>query len=126
MRTRSAQSRCGCAPAALRSAGMDADSKKPRKEAGRSPLPEKRLRSHRAGRVKSSEARIPAGRVYTNDAASFAAPNRKFMLDNLTERLGRIIKGLRGEARLTDANIQEALREVRMVLLEADVALPVV
>ncbi|TMH06671.1 MAG: signal recognition particle protein [Betaproteobacteria bacterium] len=48
------------------------------------------------------------------------------MLDNLTERLGRIIKGLRGEARLTDANIQEALREVRMVLLEADVALPVV
>ena len=48
------------------------------------------------------------------------------MLDNLTERLGRIAKTLRGEARLTDANIQEALREVRMALLEADVALPVV
>src|SRR6202049_5366481 len=48
------------------------------------------------------------------------------MLDNLTQRLGRIIKELRGEARLTDANIQEALREVRMALLEADVALPVV
>ena len=48
------------------------------------------------------------------------------MLDNLTQRLGRIIKELRGEARLTDANIQEALREVRVVLLEADVALPVV
>src|SRR5438552_366177 len=48
------------------------------------------------------------------------------MLDNLTERLGRIVKRLRGEARLTDAYIQEALREVRMVLLEADVALPVV
>ncbi len=48
------------------------------------------------------------------------------MLDNLTLRLGRIIKELRGQARLTDANIQDALREVRMVLLEADVALPVV
>ncbi|HEY7945097.1 MAG: signal recognition particle protein [Burkholderiales bacterium] len=48
------------------------------------------------------------------------------MLDNLTQRLGRVIKSLRGEARLTDANIQEALREVRMALLEADVALPVV
>ncbi len=48
------------------------------------------------------------------------------MLDNLTERLGRVVKTLRGEARLTDANIQEALREVRMALLEADVALPVV
>ena len=35
-------------------------------------------------------------------------------------------KQLRGEARLTDANIQDALREVRMALLEADVALPVV
>ncbi len=48
------------------------------------------------------------------------------MFDNLTQRLGRVMKGLRGEARLTDANIQEALREVRMALLEADVALPVV
>jgi signal recognition particle subunit SRP54 len=48
------------------------------------------------------------------------------MLDNLTERLGRVAKTLRGEARLSDANIQEALREVRMALLEADVALPVV
>ena len=48
------------------------------------------------------------------------------MLENLTERLGRVVKSLRGEARLTDANIDEALREVRMALLEADVALPVV
>jgi signal recognition particle subunit SRP54 len=48
------------------------------------------------------------------------------MLDNLTQRLGHVIRTLRGEARLTDANIQEALREVRMALLEADVALPVV
>jgi len=48
------------------------------------------------------------------------------MLDNLTQRLGRVVKTLRGEARLTDANIDAALREVRMALLEADVALPVV
>ncbi len=48
------------------------------------------------------------------------------MLDNLTNRLARIVKTIRGEARLTEANVQEALREVRMALLEADVALPVV
>jgi signal recognition particle subunit SRP54 len=48
------------------------------------------------------------------------------VLENLTERLSRIAKAMRGEARLTEANIQEALREVRMALLEADVALPVV
>src|SRR5688572_1545495 len=48
------------------------------------------------------------------------------MLDNLTARLARIVKTIRGEARLTEANIQEALREVRIALLEADVALPVV
>jgi signal recognition particle subunit SRP54 len=48
------------------------------------------------------------------------------MLDNLTTRLARIVKTIRGEARLTEANIQEALREVRVALLEADVALPVV
>ncbi len=48
------------------------------------------------------------------------------MLDNLTQRLGRVMKQLRGEARLTEANIQDALREVRLALLEADVALPVV
>jgi signal recognition particle subunit SRP54 len=48
------------------------------------------------------------------------------VLDNLTSRLARVVKTIRGEARLTDANIQEALREVRLALLEADVALPVV
>ncbi len=48
------------------------------------------------------------------------------MLENLTERLSRVVKTLRGEARLTDANIHDALREVRLALLEADVALPVV
>ncbi|MEP6679209.1 MAG: signal recognition particle receptor subunit alpha, partial [Betaproteobacteria bacterium] len=48
------------------------------------------------------------------------------MLDNLTARLGRVVKTLRGEARLTEDNIQDALREVRLALLEADVALAVV
>jgi len=48
------------------------------------------------------------------------------VLENLTGRLSRIAKTIRGEARLTEANIQEALRDVRMALLEADVALPVV
>jgi signal recognition particle subunit SRP54 len=48
------------------------------------------------------------------------------MLDNLTARLGRIVKTIRGEARLTESNIQDALREVRVALLEADCALPVV
>jgi signal recognition particle subunit SRP54 len=48
------------------------------------------------------------------------------MLDNLTQRFARVVKQLRGEARLTEANVAEALREVRMALLEADVALPVV
>ena len=48
------------------------------------------------------------------------------MFDTLTERLSRVVKTLRGEARLTDANIQDALREVRLALLDADVALSVV
>jgi signal recognition particle subunit SRP54 len=48
------------------------------------------------------------------------------VLDNLTQRLARVVKTIRGEARLTETNIQDALREVRMALLEADVALPVV
>jgi signal recognition particle subunit SRP54 len=54
------------------------------------------------------------------------APCSLPMLDNLTQRLARITKQIRGEARLTEANVAEALREVRMALLEADVALPVV
>lgn len=48
------------------------------------------------------------------------------MLDNLTQRLSSVIKTLRGQSRLTEANIQDALREVRVALLEADAALPVV
>ncbi|MFT6306488.1 MAG: signal recognition particle subunit SRP54, partial [Halioglobus sp.] len=48
------------------------------------------------------------------------------MFDNLSERLGRTIKNLRGQGRLSEENVKDTLREVRMALLEADVALPVV
>jgi len=48
------------------------------------------------------------------------------MLDNLTQRLAKVVKTIRGEARLTEANTSEMLREVRLALLEADVALPAV
>ena len=48
------------------------------------------------------------------------------MFDKLTERLQGVVDGLRGKGRLTDDNIADTLRQVRMALLEADVALPVV
>src|SRR6476660_6820108 len=48
------------------------------------------------------------------------------MFENLTDRLSGVMKTLRGQARLTESNVQDALREVRVALLEADVALPVV
>lgn len=48
------------------------------------------------------------------------------MFENLSDRLTRVVKNIKGEARITEANTQEMLREVRLALLEADVALPVV
>ncbi len=48
------------------------------------------------------------------------------MASALTEKLSRLVKQIRGQARITEANVQDMLREVRMALLEADVALPVV
>jgi signal recognition particle subunit SRP54 len=48
------------------------------------------------------------------------------MFDSLAERLGRAVDALRGRGRLTEENIAETLRQVRMALLEADVAVPVV
>ena len=48
------------------------------------------------------------------------------MFEQLSERLSHVVKMVRGQARLTEANIQEALRSIRVALLEADVALPVV
>ena len=48
------------------------------------------------------------------------------MFDNLTDRLSGTLKKLKGQGRLTEANVKDTMREVRMALLEADVALPVV
>jgi len=48
------------------------------------------------------------------------------MFEGLTERLSRTVRNVRGVGRLSESNIKDALREVRMALLEADVALPVV
>ncbi|MBD2860173.1 signal recognition particle protein [Spongiibacter sp. KMU-158] len=48
------------------------------------------------------------------------------MFESLTERLSQTLRHVTGQAKLTDDNIKEAMREVRMALLEADVALPVV
>ncbi|USD38381.1 signal recognition particle protein [Ferrimonas sp. SCSIO 43195] len=48
------------------------------------------------------------------------------MFQNLSERLGQTLKNISGRGRLTEDNIKDTLREVRMALLEADVALPVV
>ncbi len=48
------------------------------------------------------------------------------MLEQLTTKLARVVKTMRGQARLTEQNMQDMLREVRVALLEADVALPVV
>src|SRR5690606_33530915 len=57
---------------------------------------------------------------------SHAAAYNSPMFESLTQRLSGTIERLRGRGRLTESNISEALREVRIALLEADVALPVV
>ncbi len=48
------------------------------------------------------------------------------MASALSDKLSRLVKGIRGQSRITEANVSDMLREVRMALLEADVALPVV
>ena len=48
------------------------------------------------------------------------------MLNKLSDRLEQVVKSIRGQARLSEENIADALRQVRLALLEADVALPVV
>ena len=54
------------------------------------------------------------------------AYNRTPMFDQLTQRLGATLDALRGRRRITEENVADALRQVRVALLEADVALPVV
>src|SRR4051812_538364 len=56
-------------------------------------------------------------------AGSKASP---LMATALTEKFSRLVKTMSGQARITESNVQDMLREVRMALLEADVALPVV
>jgi signal recognition particle subunit SRP54 len=51
---------------------------------------------------------------------------RHLMASALSDRLSKLVKTMRGQARITESNVQDMLREVRMALLEADVALPVV
>ena len=53
-------------------------------------------------------------------------PRPMALFENLTARLSRTVDTLRGRGRITEENVGESLREVRMALLEADVALPVV
>ena len=48
------------------------------------------------------------------------------MFENLTQRLTKTLRNITGQGKLTEENIKDTLREVRMALLEADVALPVV
>src|SRR6267143_5914268 len=59
-------------------------------------------------------------------AADSITYNQVIMFDNLTARLGRAVESLRGKGRITEENASATLREVRVALLEADVALPVV
>ena len=51
---------------------------------------------------------------------------KPLMASSLTDRLSQLVKTMRGQARITESNVQDMLREIRMALLEADVALPVV
>ena len=64
----------------------------------------------------------------TPELAPNRSPTRRTptMASALTDKLSRLVKEIRGQARITESNVADMLREVRMALLEADVALPVV
>src|SRR6186997_2507471 len=65
--------------------------------------------------------------VHSLALVQFANSSRTiYMASALSDKLSRLAKEIRGQARITEANVQDMLREVRMALLEADVALPVV
>src|SRR5450432_2272638 len=89
-------------------------------------MPRPGTRRRPQGRVKSCSLSGNALECTSPEMRSPFPVDPPSMLDNLTQRFASIVKTLRGEARLTDANIDAALREVRMALLEADVALPIV
>src|SRR5678815_2471226 len=90
---------------------------------------DRRLLYHRPQRLDSAiRARLspqpqPSAHSYKQRLTNY---RQHPMFESLSQRLNSTIERLRGRARLTDANIRESLREVRIALLEADVALPVV
>src|SRR5699024_9130995 len=69
---------------------------------------------------------VPRRRGYTARPVFRRISKTPLMFESLTQRLSGTIERLRGRGRLTEENIRESLREVRIALLEADVALPVV
>lgn len=71
--------------------------------------------------------RIDSTSEWLNMPICFQKPfAQHIMASALTEKLSRLVKTISGQARITESNVQDMLREVRMALLEADVALPVV
>src|SRR5690606_38812535 len=79
-----------------------------------------------AGRRPAAGARAGAAGPESYTCRSIAPRTRSPMFESLTQRLSGTIERLRGRGRLTEENIRAATREVRIALLEADVALPVV
>ena len=79
-------------------------------------------------RPRPEEARARCGPYNPASARTLGrpAPLRNAVFDKLSARLSAVVEGLRGRGRLTEDNIGDTLRQVRMALLEADVALPVV
>src|ERR1700733_8631722 len=68
----------------------------------------------------------PSSSSSSRSVRASVMPYNGLMFDSLTSRLSRTVETLRGRGRITEANVAEVLREVRVALLEADVALPVV
>src|SRR5699024_8523061 len=89
------------------------------------------LRGHQAGRgggsVLWSGPRIlgQARRAHTTDAVQ-TTKGKRFVFNNLSDRITASLKGLRGHGRLTEADVDKTIREIRRALLDADVAVPVV
>ena len=77
-----------------------------------------------AQQQQQQQVRSGVVQVHLRDRASF--PYNGLMFDSLTSRLSRTVDALRGRGRITEDNVAEVLREVRVALLEADVALPVI
>jgi signal recognition particle subunit SRP54 len=76
--------------------------------------------------ARGGQVRGPNPRMQSRYNYALSECGNLIMFESLSQRLSTTIERLRGRARLTDTNIREALREVRIALLEADVALPVV